>query len=115
MIEMRALLRQLDAAGMPVAVDLVYWVRQRSEQCFAGELAALAARHRGFRYQLAVTGDDPAPAPRVGGFDFSGIAGLAERRVLACGPAGRSPPAIGRTPIACQSATGFFTRSVVWS
>ena len=85
---MRALLRQLDAAGMPVAVDLVYWVRQRSEQCFAGELAALAARHRGFRYQLAVTGDDPAPAPRVGGFDFSGIAGLAERRVLACGPAG---------------------------
>src|SRR5690606_40455264 len=29
---MRALLRQLDAAGMPVAVDLVYWARRREER-----------------------------------------------------------------------------------
>ena len=85
---MRALLRQLDAAGMPVAVDLVYWMRQHSEQCFAAELAAIAARHANFRYQLAVTGDAVAPAPRVGQFDFQHVDALAARRVLACGPAG---------------------------
>ena len=85
---MRALLRQLDAAGMPVAVDLVYWVRQRGEQCFAGELATLAGRHPNFRLQLAVTGDAQAPAARIGQYDLSAIDGLAGRRVLACGPAG---------------------------
>ena len=85
---MRALLRQLDAAGMPVPVDLVYWVRQRCEQCFADELATLAAHHANFRYRLAVTGDPHVPAPRVGAFDFSAIPSLAGRQVLACGPAG---------------------------
>ncbi|HAU80380.1 MAG TPA: hypothetical protein DCW96_06885, partial [Stenotrophomonas sp.] len=40
---MRALLRQLDGAGMPGQVDLVYWARRREEVCFAEELAALAA------------------------------------------------------------------------
>ena len=82
---MRALLRQLDAAGMPVAVDLVYWVRQRREQCFADELAAIAARHPDFRLQLVVTGEG---MPRIGGHDLSAVAALAARRVLACGPAG---------------------------
>ena len=82
---MRALLRQLDRAGMPVAVDMVYWVRQRSEQCFAAELNELAARHANFRLHLAVTGEGAA---RVGGYDLDGIADLAARRVLACGPAG---------------------------
>ena len=85
---MRALLRQLDAAGMPQPVHLIYWMRQHSEQCFAVELASLAARHANFSVQLAVTGDAAAPAPRVGGFDFSAVANLPARRVLACGPAG---------------------------
>ena len=85
---MRALLRQLDAAGMPQPVHLVYWIRQHSEQCFAAELAALAARHANFSMQLAVTGDALAPAARVGGFDFSVVSNLAARQVLACGPAG---------------------------
>lgn len=82
---MRALLRQRDAAGMPVPVDLVYWIRERGEQCFATELAAIAARHSSFRLHLAVTGEG---TPRVGGYDLSAIGDLASRRVLACGPAG---------------------------
>ena len=97
---MRALLRQLDAAGMPVTVDLVYWVRQRSEQCFADELAALAARHAGFRLHPAVTGD--GSAPRIGQYDLSAIEGLGGRRVLACGPAGFAEAA--RLRLAAQVA-----------
>lgn len=85
---MRALLRQLDAAGMPQPVHLVYWLRQGAEQCFADELADLATRHRHFSHQLAITGDAGQPAPRVGDYDFSTVERLALRRVLACGPAG---------------------------
>lgn len=82
---MRALLGQLDAAGMPVDVDLCYWIRQRSEQCFAAWLADLARRHPRFRLHLLVTGEG---MPRIDGYDLSAVAGLAARRVLACGPAG---------------------------
>ena len=82
---MRALLRQLDKAGMPVAVDLVYWVRERGQQCFASELADLAARHPNFHLHLAVTGGG---SPRIGDYDLSVIGDLSDRRVMACGPAG---------------------------
>jgi len=85
---MRSLLRQLDAQAQLASVDLVYWVRSHDQLCFVEELQALAARHPGFGLQFAVTGDAQRPAPRVGTFDFSAVAGLATARVLACGPAG---------------------------
>lgn len=85
---MRALLRQLDVAGMPVEVDLVYWARRREELCFVEELHALAARHPSFTLRLALTRDPHAPADRVQDWSFGDINALSSARVLACGPAG---------------------------
>lgn len=85
---MRALLRQLDAAGMPGQVDLVYWARRREELCFADELAALSARHPNLRVQLALTRDRSSPSPRVDAFAFDALGDLATAQVLVCGPGG---------------------------
>lgn len=85
---MRALLRQLDAAGMPGQVDLVYWARCREEVCFAEELAALAERHPTLRVQLALTRDPQSPSLRVDGFGFEPLGDLSAARVLVCGPGG---------------------------
>lgn len=85
---MRALLRQLDAQGMPAAVDLLYWARRREELCFVEELQALAARRPGFGLHLRLTRDPSMPACRVDAHDFSGLHALADAHVLACGPGG---------------------------
>jgi ferredoxin-NADP reductase len=85
---MRALLRQLDQAGMPARVDLVYWAQQRDALCFAEEFSAIAARHPGFTLHLALTRDPVAPAARVDGYDFSALGALADAQVMACGPGG---------------------------
>ncbi|WP_312328107.1 ferredoxin reductase [Stenotrophomonas sp.] len=85
---MRALLRQLDVAGMQVQADLVYWAQQREALCFAEELAAIAARHPGFHVHLALTRDPAAPAARVGDYDFSTLGDLSNAHVMACGPGG---------------------------
>ncbi len=85
-----AMLRELDAAGMPVELDLVYWARTRAEVCFADELAALAARHRGLRVHLRLTrqADGPA-APRIDDTDLAALVPeLGHRQVFACGPHG---------------------------
>ena len=82
---MRALLRQLDAQGMPGSVDLVYWARQREQLCFVDEFNAIAARRPSFRLHLAVTGE---AATRVGGYDLDSLGDLAAAHVLACGPGG---------------------------
>ncbi|MBT2766379.1 ferredoxin reductase [Stenotrophomonas sp. ISL-67] len=85
---MRALVRQLEAAGMPVQVDLVYWAQQREAVCFADELADIAARHPGFRLHLALTRDPAAPAARVHDYDFNPLGDLSGVHVMACGPGG---------------------------
>jgi len=85
---MRALVRQLEAVGMPVQVDLVYWAQQRGAVCFAEELVDIAARHPGFRLHLALTRDPTAPAARVGDYDFSVLGDLSSAQVMACGPGG---------------------------
>jgi len=85
---MRALLRQLDAAGMPGTVDLVYWARRREELCFADELAALAARHPNLRVHLALTRDPHAAAPRVDTYAFDALGDIRAAQVLVCGPGG---------------------------
>lgn len=85
---MRALLRQLADAGMPVDVDLIYWARRSDQLCFVDELQALAAAHPRFRLQLAVTGEGAAPAPRVDTLPLAHLAGLEQAQVLACGPGG---------------------------
>ncbi|WP_313343710.1 ferredoxin reductase [Stenotrophomonas sp.] len=85
---MRALLRQLDQAGMPARVDLVYWAQQRDALCFAEEFSAIAARHPGFTLHLALTRDPVAPAARVDGYDFRALGALADAQVMACGPGG---------------------------
>ncbi|WP_303746588.1 ferredoxin reductase [Stenotrophomonas pigmentata] len=82
---MRALLRLLDAQGMPGPVDLIYWARQREQLCFVDEFNAIAARHPSFRLHLAVTGE---AAPRVDSFDLASLGELDSAHVLACGPGG---------------------------
>ena len=82
---MRALLRRLDAQGMPGSVDLIYWARQREQLCFVDEFKAIAARHPSFRLHLAVTGE---AAARVGSYDLDGLGELGAAHVLACGPGG---------------------------
>lgn len=84
---MRALLRQLDAQGMPVQVDLLYWARQQRQLCFVEEFQALAARHPSFHLHLALTGEEPR-ATRVDVHDFDGMGSLAGAHVMACGPGG---------------------------
>lgn len=85
---MRALVRQLDAAGMPMQLDLVYWAQQRDALCFSEELAAIAARHPGFRLHLALTRDPAAPAARVGDYDLDVLGDLSAAHVMVCGPGG---------------------------
>ncbi len=85
---MRAVLRELDAQGMPVTVDLLYWARRREELCFVEELQALASRHPGLRVQFLLTRDPAAPSARVDAHDFMAVDGLARARALACGPGG---------------------------
>lgn len=85
---MRALLRQLDGAGMPGQVDLVYWARCREDLCFEDELAALAARHPNLRVHLALTRDPQAAAPRVGDYAFEALGDISSAQVLVCGPGG---------------------------
>jgi ferredoxin-NADP reductase len=85
---MRALLRQLDAAGMPAQVDLLYWARQREALCFVDELDAMAARHPRLRVHYLPTRDAQAPAPRVDAYAFDALGDLASARVLVCGPGG---------------------------
>lgn len=85
---MRALLRELDAAGMPGQVDLIYWARNREEVCFAAELADIAARQANFQLHLALTRDPATPSPRVDSYALDALGDLAAARVLACGPGG---------------------------
>ncbi len=85
---MRALLRQLAAAGMPGQVDLVHWARRREQLCFTDEFTAMAARHPGFSLHLALTRDPVSPSPRVNEFSFEAVAGLGAARALVCGPGG---------------------------
>lgn len=85
---MRALLRQLDSAGMPGTVDLVYWARRREELCFAEELTALAARHPNLRVHLALTRDPQSAAARVDTYALDALGDLASAKVLVCGPGG---------------------------
>ncbi|WDS37151.1 ferredoxin reductase [Pseudoxanthomonas sp.] len=87
-----AMLRQLDAAGMPVQLDLVYWARTRAELCFADELQALAAKHACFKLHVALTREDDGRgtfATRIGETDLAAlVAQLDQRQVFACGPHG---------------------------
>ncbi|AAM38797.1 ferredoxin reductase [Xanthomonas citri pv. citri] len=85
---MRALLQAAAQAGMPMDVDLLYWVRQRDEACFVDEFAALAAAHPRLRVQLLTTREGETPAERVDTYSLDQIAALDQRHVMACGPGG---------------------------
>ncbi|MEA9828429.1 ferredoxin reductase [Xanthomonas campestris pv. raphani] len=85
---MRALLQAAATAGMPMDVDLLYWVRQRDEACFLDEFEALAAAHPRLRVQLLTTREGAAPAPRIDTFPLEQVTALQDRHVMACGPGG---------------------------
>lgn len=85
---MRALLHAAAHAGMPMDVDLLYWVRQRDEACFVDEFTALAAAHPRLRVRLLTTREGKTPAARVDTFPLDQIAALDQRHVMACGPGG---------------------------
>ncbi|WIX06408.1 ferredoxin reductase [Xanthomonas oryzae] len=85
---MRALLQAAAQAGMPMDVDLLYWVRQRDEACFVDEFAALAAAHPRLRVQLLTTREGEMPAARIDTYPLDQISALEQRHVMACGPGG---------------------------
>ncbi|AZR24310.1 ferredoxin reductase [Xanthomonas vasicola] len=85
---MRALLQAAAQAGMPMDVDLLYWVRQRDEACFVDEFAALAAAHPRLRVQLLTTREGETPAARIDTYPLDQIAALDQRHVMVCGPGG---------------------------
>ncbi len=62
---MRALLQAAAQAGMPMDVDLLYWVRQRDEACFVDEFEAMAAAHPRLRVRLLTTREGATPAARI--------------------------------------------------
>lgn len=86
-----AMVRELADAGMPVALDLVYWARTRAEFCFAQELRNLAAAHDGFTVHFVVTREAPLHMDESSGRIEAGrlsslVADLDQRQVYACGP-----------------------------
>lgn len=85
---MRALLQAAAQAGMPMDVDLLYWVRQRDEACFVDEFAALAAAHPRLRVQLLTTREGEMPAARIDTYPLDQISALEQRHAMACGPGG---------------------------
>ncbi len=85
---MRALLQAAAQAGMPMDVDLLYWVRQRDEACFVEEFDAMATAHSRLRVRLLTTREGDTPAARVNTYPLDQIADLSNRHVMVCGPGG---------------------------
>ncbi|MBB5736666.1 ferredoxin-NADP reductase [Xanthomonas campestris] len=85
---MRALLQAAAQAGMPMDVDLLYWVRQRDEACFVDEFEAMAAAYPRLRVRLLATREGTAPAARIDTYPLEQIADLSARHVMVCGPGG---------------------------
>lgn len=85
---MRALLRELQAQDWKREVTLLYWARQREQLCFIDELQALVQQQPRFGMRCLLTGDAESPAPRIDALPLDDFPLLAERQVLACGPAG---------------------------
>ncbi|PPU01028.1 ferredoxin reductase [Xanthomonas arboricola] len=85
---MRALLQAAAQAGMPMDVDLLYWVRQRDEACFVDEFEAMAAAHPRLRVRLLTTREGATPAARIDTHPLEQIADLSSRHVMVCGPGG---------------------------
>ncbi|QDS18323.1 ferredoxin reductase [Xanthomonas arboricola] len=85
---MRALLQAAAQAGMPMDVDLLYWVRQRDEACFIDEFEAMAAAHPRLRVRLLTTREGATPAARIDTYPLEQIADLSSRHVMVCGPGG---------------------------
>ncbi|MBB3846427.1 ferredoxin reductase [Xanthomonas arboricola] len=85
---MRALLQAAAQAGMPMDVDLLYWVRQRDEACFVDEFEAMAAAHPRLRVRLLTTREGATPAARIDTYPLEQIADLSSRHVMVCGPGG---------------------------
>ncbi len=90
---MISLLRQAQAAGSQADVVLIYAARQRADLCFLAELNQLAQREPGFKLQLVLSRETELLNTEVGGrinadLIQSQVGDLAERQVLACGPAG---------------------------
>ncbi|PPU91464.1 hypothetical protein XpopCFBP1817_13810 [Xanthomonas populi] len=85
---MRALLQAAAQAGMPMDVDLMYWVRRRDEACFVEEFEAQAAAHPRLRVRLLTTREGNTPAARIDTCPLEQITALDHRHVMVCGPGG---------------------------
>jgi len=88
-----SLLRAHAANGMPTALTLLYWARNRDELCFVDELRALAQRFPQFTVHFVLTRErEPAEGEhsgRIGSEMLSVLVpDLEQRAVYACGPGG---------------------------
>jgi ferredoxin-NADP reductase len=87
----RAILQQLAAQGALADVVHLHWAPRAGDVIFASELAALAARHPGYRLQILTTRDRGAAGGVVDGHFSARLldevcADWRERDAFACGP-----------------------------
>jgi len=86
---LRALLLDALARGWCGPITLGYWAQSRQSLCFAGQWQALEAQHAVLRVNTFLTREPNALASRINAESLAKLApDLAERTVLACGPAG---------------------------
>ena len=86
---LRALLLDALERGWRGTITLGYWAQTRQSLCFAEQWQALQAQHDLLRVNTFLTRDPSAPAARINAESLAQLApDLAERTVLACGPAG---------------------------
>lgn len=85
------LLRAALAQGFSAPISLLHYVREQGQRAFVAELQALQTQHANLQVHWSLSGAASEGAELRGRFSVEhlhGIAGLAQRSVLACGPAG---------------------------
>lgn len=85
------MLRAALARGFSAPITLLHYVREQGQRGFVAELQALQAQHGNLQVHWPLTGADALGAELQGRFcaeHLHSVAGLEQRAVLSCGPAG---------------------------
>ena len=85
------LLRAALAQGCSAPISLLHYVREQGQRAFVAELQALQGQYANLQVRWSLSGATADGAELRGRFaaeHLESIAGLAQRSVLACGPAG---------------------------
>lgn len=85
------MLRAALAQGFNAPITLLHYVRESGQRAFVDELQALQAQHGNLQVHWSLTTAAAEPGALTGRFTaehLAAVTALAQRRVLACGPAG---------------------------